>query len=313
MVDIINTRVPTVQHVQAVIIRDNWKAIQNRLKNVEINDTLTSTPTADTTTTLNLNSTGIQEFTGTSTQVVLLPDTSTLTAGKSFKFINNSTDEITLKDFTEIITLTTLSSNTNATVICLSTVSQAWEVEVNVGNPSLVSIDSQHILGRISSGNGTVESLSKANVKSILGYLETEQDFADLIQAQSNIVSSYGDWLIPVVNITYRTVDYFTAYNYKTYVLTGLAISDVSGLTTTLSNKQATLVNQTNIKSINGNSLLGSGDLTVASSSDLGSIVLYLESIGLINLVVNGNGDYVTDTNGNYIHTTFTKNIVTTG
>lgn len=190
-----------------------------------------------------------------------------------------------------------------------------WVVvnDVTIELTDISPIDSQHILGRNSAGNGPVESLSKANVKSILGYLETEQDFADLIQAQSNIVSDYGDWLIPAVNYTYRTVDYFTAYNYKTYVLTGLAISDVSGLTTALSNKQATLVNQTNIKSINGNSLLGSGDLTVASSSDLGSIVLYLESIGLINLVVNGNGDYVTDTNGNYIHTTFTKNIVTTG
>ena len=93
----------------------------------------------------------------------------------------------------------------------------------------------------------------------------------------------------------------------------GLVISDVSGLQTALNAKQATLVNQTNIKSINGQSLLGSGDLTVASSRDLGSIVLYLESIGLINLVVNSNGDYMTDTNGNYIHTTFTKNIVTTG
>ena len=157
-----------------------------------------------------------------------------------------------------------------------------------------------------------VESISDAN--SINSFVElNETNFADLIQAQSNIVSSYGDWLVPVVNIIYRTVDYITTYNLKTYVLTGLAISDVSGLTTALSNKQATLVNQTNIKSINGNSLLGSGDLTVASSSDLGSIVLYLESIGLINLVVNDNGDYVTDTNGNYIHTTFTKNIVTTG
>ena len=174
-------------------------------------------------------------------------------------------------------------------------------------------IDSQHILGRNSAGNGPVESLAKTEVKSILGYLETEQDFADLIQAQSNIVSDYGSWLVPVVNGIYRTVDYITTSNLKNYVLTGLATSDVSGLTTALSNKQATLVNRTNIKSINGNSLLGSGDLTVASSSDLGSIVLYLESIGLINLVVDGNGDYVTDTNGNYIHTTFTKSIVTTG
>ena len=98
-------------------------------------------------------------------------------------------------------------------------------------------IDSQHILGRISSGNGAVESLSKANVKSILGYLETEQDFADLIQAQSNIVSDYGSWIVPVVNGIYRTVDYITTSNLKNYVLTGLTTSDVSGLQTALNNK----------------------------------------------------------------------------
>ena len=129
MVDVINTRVPTIQNVQGAKIRANWKAIKNRLQSVEAKDTFTSTPTANTTTTLNVNSTGIQEFTGTTTQIVILPDTSTLGTGKSFKFINNSTGVITLKDSTGTVTLTTLSANTNATVTCLSIVTQTWEVE----------------------------------------------------------------------------------------------------------------------------------------------------------------------------------------
>ena len=128
MVDVINTRVPTIQNVQGAKIRANWKAIKNRLQNVEAKDTFTSTPTANATTTLDVNSTGIQEFTGTTTQIVILPDTSTLSAGKSFKFINNSTGVITLKDFSNA-TLITLSANTNATVTCLSIVTQTWEVE----------------------------------------------------------------------------------------------------------------------------------------------------------------------------------------
>lgn len=129
MVDVINTRVPTIQNVQGAKIRANWKAIKNRLQNVEAKDTFTSTATANVTTTLNINSTGIQEFTGTTTQIVILPDTSTLSAGKSFKFINNSTGMITLKDSTGTTTLTTLPANTNATVTCLSIVTQTWEVE----------------------------------------------------------------------------------------------------------------------------------------------------------------------------------------
>jgi hypothetical protein len=43
-------------------------------------------------------------------------------------------------------------------------------------------------------------------------------------------------------------------------------LSDQTDLQTALDAKQATLVNQTNIKSINGTTLLGSGDLTVGGS-----------------------------------------------
>jgi hypothetical protein len=43
-------------------------------------------------------------------------------------------------------------------------------------------------------------------------------------------------------------------------------ISDTTGLQTALDGKQATLVSATNIKTINGASVLGSGDLTVSGS-----------------------------------------------
>ena len=42
--------------------------------------------------------------------------------------------------------------------------------------------------------------------------------------------------------------------------------SDVTGLDTALSGKQATLVSATNIKTINGSSILGAGDLVVSGS-----------------------------------------------
>ena len=45
------------------------------------------------------------------------------------------------------------------------------------------------------------------------------------------------------------------------------AESDITGLTTDLAAKQATLVSGTNIKTVNGSSLLGSGDLTVSGGS----------------------------------------------
>lgn len=46
------------------------------------------------------------------------------------------------------------------------------------------------------------------------------------------------------------------------------SISQITNLQTTLNGKQATLVSGTNIKTVNGNSILGSGDLSVSASLD---------------------------------------------
>lgn len=55
-------------------------------------------------------------------------------------------------------------------------------------------------------------------------------------------------------------------------------ISDVTGLQTALDGKQATLVSGTNIKTVNGNSLLGSGDVTISGSAAWGSVTGTLSS-----------------------------------
>jgi len=46
-------------------------------------------------------------------------------------------------------------------------------------------------------------------------------------------------------------------------------ISDVTGLQAELDNKQDALVSGTNIKTINGTSILGSGNMTIGSSSNI--------------------------------------------
>lgn len=50
------------------------------------------------------------------------------------------------------------------------------------------------------------------------------------------------------------------------------AISDITGLQTSLDAKQATLVSGTNIKTINGNSILGSGDIVISGSGTLAGL-----------------------------------------
>jgi len=62
--------------------------------------------------------------------------------------------------------------------------------------------------------------------------------------------------------------DLDTALDGKAAAVHSHATSDVTGLDTALSGKQATLVSGTNIKTVNGTTLLGSGDLVVSGGSN---------------------------------------------
>ena len=74
------------------------------------------------------------------------------------------------------------------------------------------------------------------------------------------------------------------------------AISTVTGLQTALDSKQATLVPGTNIKTINGTDLLGSGNITISGG---GGGSDELRGTGMPNGVVTASpGTYYTDTNG---------------
>jgi hypothetical protein len=71
------------------------------------------------------------------------------------------------------------------------------------------------------------------------------------------------------------------------------AISDVTGLQTALDGKQATLVSGTNIKTVNSQSILGSGDLTITTGAsaldDLTDVVITTPATGEV-LSYNGTG-----------------------
>lgn len=70
-----------------------------------------------------------------------------------------------------------------------------------------------------------------------------------------------------------------------------LSIAMTSGLQTALDAKQATLVSGTNIKTINGNSILGSGNLSISAGSIEGTAVLSTgETGGLKFLREDGDG-----------------------
>ena len=80
----------------------------------------TSTATAAGTTTLTNTSSYYQQFTGSTTQTVVLPVTSTLTTGWTFHIVNNSTGTLAVQS-SGANAVITVPSNTTAMVTCIAT------------------------------------------------------------------------------------------------------------------------------------------------------------------------------------------------
>lgn len=91
----------------------------------------TSTVTAAGVTSLTNASTYYQQFTGTTTQTVILPNTATLVQGWTFHIVNNSTANVTANTFSNTATVMTIPAGTTAMVTCIDIVANtaaAWEV-----------------------------------------------------------------------------------------------------------------------------------------------------------------------------------------
>lgn len=91
----------------------------------------TTTATADGTTTLDVNNTYNQEFTGTSNQTVVMPVVSTLTTGRPFKLINSSTGILTVNSSGGNL-ITTIAAGATAILECVlitGTGASSWSVE----------------------------------------------------------------------------------------------------------------------------------------------------------------------------------------
>lgn len=90
----------------------------------------TTTATAAGTTTLTSASTSIQVFTGTTTQTLVLPVASTLTTGRSWLVINNSTGAVTINSSGSNL-VHTLQASGRAIVFCIlasGTTAASWTV-----------------------------------------------------------------------------------------------------------------------------------------------------------------------------------------
>lgn len=127
----------------------------------------TTTATAGSTTTLNVNSTYLQYFTGTLNQTVVMPVTSTLTFGQAWKIVNNSSGSLTVNSSGGNLILT-MAANTIAEITCIltsGTTAASWNSTYifDAGGSGIVSPGTINQLAWYSATGSTVSGLTGAN------------------------------------------------------------------------------------------------------------------------------------------------------
>jgi hypothetical protein len=131
-----------------------------------------------------------------------------------------------------------------------------------VTNAKLANVATASIKGRATAGTGDVEDLTAAQVRTLLNV------------SNGATANSSDATLLNRANHTGTQ-----------------AQSTVTNLTTDLAAKQATLVSGTNIKTVNGNTLLGTGDIVISGSAgtlnDLTDVTITTPSTGQV-LKYNG-------------------------
>jgi len=173
----------------------------------------TTTATAAGTTTLTVSSTQLQYFTGTSTQTVVLPVTSTLTAGQRFEIHNNSTGDVAVQS-SGLNAVVTVTGNTTAVCTCIltsGTTAASWDadttgftttVPVTAGGTGVATLTTAYgVLAAGTTATGAVQNLGTGTSAQVLtsngpGALATWQT-ASGGQLQTQIFGSPGTWTNP--------------------------------------------------------------------------------------------------------------------
>lgn len=109
------------------------------------------------------------------------------------------------------------------------------------------------------SKTGTATITCNATTGNIAGVYATKDELTDGLETKANSSHTHS-----ISQIT----DLQTTLNGKANSSHTHTISQITNLQSTLNGKQATLVSGTNIKTINGTSILGAGDLSVSASLD---------------------------------------------
>ena len=154
------TAVTSVTVAPAATAFAGWDTNKN-LSAVNHIEGFTTTATAASSTTLTVASNFIQVFTGTTTQTVVMPVTSTLVAGQSFQIINNSTGVVTVNSSGSNLIIS-MQPSTSVIVTCVlitGTTAASWTTSFStVGGAGIIDAWTQYT--PTFTGFGTATSVS---------------------------------------------------------------------------------------------------------------------------------------------------------
>lgn len=133
-------------------------AIRDANANVKSNnhvDNLATTPTAAGTTALTVASAHTQQFTGTTTQTVVLPDATTLQVGHSFLITNRSTGVVTLNaNGGGLIQTLAPGSQTLVSVVTIGSAAGTWDSAYSLtSSSSVIFVDRETPSGSVNGSN----------------------------------------------------------------------------------------------------------------------------------------------------------------
>lgn len=154
------TAVSSVTVAPAATAWAGWDANKNMSANSLI-EGYTTTATAAATTTLVVGSTWQQFFTGSSTQTIVLPVTSTLVLGQSFYIVNNSSGNVTVNS-SGANAIQVMAASTTLLVTCIltsGTTAASWAIEY-VAAASGSALTNNHIFVGNSSNIATDVAMS---------------------------------------------------------------------------------------------------------------------------------------------------------
>ncbi len=289
-----------------------WDANSNLSANSFI-EGFATTATAGATTTLTVASKEIQEFTGTLTQTVTLPVTSTLVAGQMFFVINNSTGVVTVQS-SGANTVLAMAANSSAIITCVlnsGTTAASWNASYIVDSGGGVSpgtanqlayyaVTGNIVSGLTSANNGTLVT-SAAGVPSILAGPGTT---GNILQSNAAAAPSFSTATYPSVATSTGTIlradgtnwVHSTATFADTYTASNLLYSNGSNTVTGLAtaNSAVLVTNSTGVPAwsgtmTNGQVIIGStGATPTAATLTAGTGISVTNGAGTITIANTG-------------------------